>query len=440
MGIGVPDSVVTDMAAVVGCLEDRIPFVYLGITGITVGANMNRIANWRPIFDIFESRLSLWKASILSLGGRVTLIKSVLECLPCYFFSLYKVPVGVVNKLEVIIRKFLWGGTGRDRKLNWVSWDRVSSPIDRGGLGIRNLLSINNALLLKWAWRFKNEKDNLWVKVISAIHGHRRSWEFLPIKASLGGVWGNIVKVASSPITAGDRFRNFIRGEIGNGADVAFWLDQWLVKEPLKCCYPNLFRLELDKRCVVRDRIVRPVSNPEAKWQWSRPPSSSAELAEWLDLNVKLRNVVLSDVKDKRLWMGDDSGVFSVGSINKSFDMNKDFSNRYVWEWCKWIPLKCNLFEWRAEQERLPTRVELSKRNVSVPEVTCPLCTSGDETVSHMFTSCEFATAVWLKVSRWCNTPFPMAFSIRDILEGHEYSGLKGKALNAYKGILLITC
>ncbi|XP_021985625.1 uncharacterized protein LOC110881778 [Helianthus annuus] len=55
----------------VGCKSDSLPFKYLGLS---VGANMNRIVNWRPVYEIFDKRLSLWKSVVLSIGGRVTLI------------------------------------------------------------------------------------------------------------------------------------------------------------------------------------------------------------------------------------------------------------------------------------------------------------------------------------------------------------------------------
>ncbi|KAI3741088.1 hypothetical protein L1987_58755 [Smallanthus sonchifolius] len=124
-GIGVHLGEVEEIAVLVGCKAESLPFKYLGLT---VGANMNRIFNWRPVFDIFEKRLSLWKVSFLSIGGRVTLIRSVLESLPSYYFSLYRAPVKVVEDLESLIRKFLWGGSSEEKKLHWVAWDRVASP------------------------------------------------------------------------------------------------------------------------------------------------------------------------------------------------------------------------------------------------------------------------------------------------------------------------
>ena len=40
-----------------------------------------------------------------------------------------------------------------------------------GGLGLGGLETKNLALLAKWKWRFLEEGDLLWHKVVSSIHG-----------------------------------------------------------------------------------------------------------------------------------------------------------------------------------------------------------------------------------------------------------------------------
>ncbi|XP_022004235.1 uncharacterized protein LOC110901755 [Helianthus annuus] len=124
-GIGVGTENIIDMANVVGCRPDYFPFKYLGLT---VRANMNRIVNWSPVYDIFRNWLARWKSQLLSIGGRVVIIKSVLESLSCYYFSLYKAPKKVISDLESMIKKFLWGGSSEEKKMHWINWDRVSSP------------------------------------------------------------------------------------------------------------------------------------------------------------------------------------------------------------------------------------------------------------------------------------------------------------------------
>ncbi|XP_022004276.1 uncharacterized protein LOC110901804 [Helianthus annuus] len=170
-GIRVDLAEVKDKARAVGCNAENLPFKYLGLM---VGANMNHINNWKPVYDIFEARLSFWKANLLSIGGRITLVKSILECLPNYYFSLYKAPTKVLKDLEALIKRFLWGGgSGEAKKMHWVAWDRVSISKEEGGLGLSKLKHINIALLSKWGWQFKTERNNLWKKVVEGLHSRK---------------------------------------------------------------------------------------------------------------------------------------------------------------------------------------------------------------------------------------------------------------------------
>lgn len=74
-----------DFAEVIGCGVGKLPFVYLGLP---VGGNPQHKKFWTPIIEEIERRLTGWGRKSLSLGGRVTHIKSVLMNLPTYYFSL----------------------------------------------------------------------------------------------------------------------------------------------------------------------------------------------------------------------------------------------------------------------------------------------------------------------------------------------------------------
>ncbi|XP_022032645.1 uncharacterized protein LOC110933746 [Helianthus annuus] len=343
-GLGVNLNDIDEMARLIGCRAEVFPFKYLGLM---VGANMNRIASWRPVYDIFEKRLSLWKASVLNIGGRVMLIRSVLESLPSYFFSLYRAPAKVVEDLEGITRKFLWGGSSSVKKLHWVPWDRVASPKKMGGIGIRNLKEVNIALLSKWGWRFMTDKDNLWVKVISAIHSGGSNWDFFPSRKSFGGVWCSIVSVLKRPVVGNIQVRNLFRGVLGSGENILFWLDPWLFDVPLKNKFPSLFHLEVVKNCSVRDRL-----DGEGLWLWRHDLDSADECKEWEDLSSALGSVSCSNRGDTWVWAGSRADSFSVSVVKNLIDNTKDFSSRYVFDWCSWVPLKCNIFVWQAEMDR----------------------------------------------------------------------------------------
>ncbi|GKA34047.1 RNA-directed DNA polymerase, eukaryota, partial [Tanacetum coccineum] len=76
--VGVNYEEVYNMASNAGCTASNIPFNYLGLP---IGSNMKSTTSWKVLVDRFCSRLSTWKANLLSIGGHLTLIKSVLGSL-----------------------------------------------------------------------------------------------------------------------------------------------------------------------------------------------------------------------------------------------------------------------------------------------------------------------------------------------------------------------
>ena len=56
---------------------------------------------WQIIENIIEKRLSGWKEKMLSTGGRLVLINSVLSSLPMFMMSFFELPRGVLKKLTV---------------------------------------------------------------------------------------------------------------------------------------------------------------------------------------------------------------------------------------------------------------------------------------------------------------------------------------------------
>ncbi|GJS33617.1 RNA-directed DNA polymerase, eukaryota, reverse transcriptase zinc-binding domain protein [Tanacetum coccineum] len=165
--VGVSPEDVHLMASVTGCSARSFPFTYLGLP---IGSNMSLTANWKPLVDKFHSKLSSWKANMLSYGGRLTLLKSVLGSL--------------------------------------------------GGLDIGSLKSFKLALLHKWRWSFHTNRDSLWVKVIYAFHGSEGGFDQNGCK--FNGIWSRIVGTSnylhSSSILPMESIRfqwNWSRNDLG---------------------------------------------------------------------------------------------------------------------------------------------------------------------------------------------------------------------------------
>ena len=80
--------------------------------------------------------MAFWKVKLLSIGGRLTLIKAVLGSLAIYYMSIYKVPVAVLNVLEALRARFFWGLEVGEKKIHWIAWKNILVSHERGGLGI----------------------------------------------------------------------------------------------------------------------------------------------------------------------------------------------------------------------------------------------------------------------------------------------------------------
>ena len=72
----------------VGC----VPFMYLGLP---VGANPRLEKTWQPLLQLLTSRLGSWGNMYVNLGGRVVILKFVLNGIPIFYMSVMKMFVKV---------------------------------------------------------------------------------------------------------------------------------------------------------------------------------------------------------------------------------------------------------------------------------------------------------------------------------------------------------
>ncbi|KAK1302356.1 hypothetical protein QJS10_CPB12g00900 [Acorus calamus] len=91
------------LAQAVGCLVHSFPSSALGLPLIC--GSMTK-ALWDPLIQRFHKRLAGWRGRHLSYGGRLTLLHTILSALPLFFLSVFRIPTGVLERLEIIRRRF----------------------------------------------------------------------------------------------------------------------------------------------------------------------------------------------------------------------------------------------------------------------------------------------------------------------------------------------
>nr|GEU95267.1 ribonuclease H-like domain, reverse transcriptase, RNA-dependent DNA polymerase [Tanacetum cinerariifolium] len=176
------------------------------------------------------------EARMLSFGGRLVLIKSVMSNMPVYFFSLYRALCKVIKSLD-------------------------------RGVRIGSLDACNISLLAKWWWRWKNEDLALWKQVIHAIHG---SIEGESIKK---GMWANIKKLDQELQHHNIPLKSLFTQLVEKGDTVNLWKDDWFGDFNLASMFPRLYTLEIEKDFPLSERLLRvdgsQLSNLPDSWRWS---------------------------------------------------------------------------------------------------------------------------------------------------------------------------
>nr|GFA20586.1 RNA-directed DNA polymerase, eukaryota [Tanacetum cinerariifolium] len=104
MRISIESSKVEQAVEKIGCMALKMPFKYLGSK---VGDLMSRTISWNEVLECMVARLSRWKLKTISIGGRLTLLKSVLGSIPIYHMSMFKVLKTVLQTMEAIRARFL---------------------------------------------------------------------------------------------------------------------------------------------------------------------------------------------------------------------------------------------------------------------------------------------------------------------------------------------
>ncbi|KAH1197458.1 putative ribonuclease H protein [Glycine max] len=148
----------------------------------------------------------------------------------------------------------------------------------------------------------------------------------------------------------------------------------------------------------------------------------SSNLTEWgttFTLQVTFMDLISNvhiqpHLKDTMRWLADPSGLYSsksAYSLLTNVNRNLPHPNIYKSFWKLNIPPRAAVFAWRILKNRLPTRHNLFKRNVSIPDYTCPFCRSHQEEAGHLFFNCKATIALWWESMSWNRMVGPLAES-----------------------------
>jgi hypothetical protein len=287
------------------------------------------------------------------------------------------------------MQRFWWGHKENTFKIHWMSWEKMGATKEQGGLGFRDLVMFNKALLAKQVWRILKNPDSLMARIMQA--------KYFPHTTIMDAALGNRPSLAWRSISAAkDLVYEGVLGRVGDGNDIKIWGDKWLPT-------PSSHSVQSPRIPMMEDMKVSSLIDQELK-QWNNSFIASHFLLEEASVII---NIPLSPflLRDRLIWRCTKNGEFTVRSAyhlgmerqarqNPGCSASKNEGE--VWKTC-WklrVPNAAKMFLWRACHNLLPTKVNLFKRGVCESSV-CPICLFENETVGHIVWECPAANYVW---------------------------------------------
>lgn len=339
------------------------------------------------IVDRMKQKAISWTTHFLSTAGKATMLQAVLSATPSFAMSCFELPVSLCKRIQSVLTRFWWDDKEGERKISWISWDKMTLPKGLGGLGFRDIQAFNHALLAKISWRILTKPDCLLARVLLGKYCHKASFLKTPSASAISHGWRGI-------LAGRDLLLQHLGKAIGDGESTNLWTDSWINPETnLKPIGPVFL---IDKDLMVADVLSR----EKKEWNEARINNLLPELATYI---LALKPSLLG-APDTFIWPLDKSGQYTVRSGYYSVQAPKylqaapPVDRGIPWNWKKfiWTPEllpKLKFFLWKAAANALPTGANLQTRGL-LNNTNCIRC-GARETIDHILFHCSFAREVW---------------------------------------------
>jgi hypothetical protein len=166
-----------------------------------------------------------WAPRLLNSAGREVVIKAICQAIPTYCTSCFKLSKKLSKKITSLIARFWWGGDEYKRKMHWITWEDLSIPKSCGGMGFKDFVLFNKAMLAKQGWRLISNPDSLCAKVLRGKYYHNGDIITAGKKRNSSHTWSAI-------LFGREALHLGMIKRIGNGETTRMWHDHWIPSNP----------------------------------------------------------------------------------------------------------------------------------------------------------------------------------------------------------------
>lgn len=132
-------------------------------------------------------KLTGWSELFLSQAGKEILIKAMAMAMPNYAMSCFKMPITLCKEIEKDIARYWWKSHKEKKGIHWVSWQCLSLLKYAGGMGFRDLICFNLAMLAKIGWRLVQHLNSLLAQVLHDKYFY--GLDFMAVRLGRGASW-----------------------------------------------------------------------------------------------------------------------------------------------------------------------------------------------------------------------------------------------------------
>ncbi|XP_035551510.1 uncharacterized protein LOC118349853 [Juglans regia] len=359
---------------------------YLGLPSVVGRSKHN---TFKSIKDRIWQKISCWKNRFLSTAGKEVLLKAVLQAVPTYTMSVFKIPKSLCIEINRMFARFWWGSADGEKRIQWQSWERMGKQKSKGGLGFRDLDSFNSALLAKQACRLLQNPFSLAATIFREKYFNTKHL----LAAKLGSnpsliwrsIWGSLKLLKEG-----------LRWRVGNGKSIEIWGHKWLNS-------PSTFKVQSPVRVLEQEARVCELLDQSGS-SWNENLVREIFLKEEAEQICSLPVSKLGS-EDKLIWGPSKRGLFTVKS---AYYLEQERKSRLkgecstekkadsIWKniWSLRVPGVVKTFLWKVGNDVLATRKNLWRRRV-IESATCPICKREGETAMHILWQCPAARDVW---------------------------------------------
>jgi hypothetical protein len=341
---------------------------------------------------------------MLACAGREVFLKTVIQAIPLYSMSCFKLTKKVCKSFTSSTGHYWWSSSLDRRSVHWVSWKELSKPKFKGGMGFRDLEMFNVALLGKHGWRLMTDPNSLCARVLKGRYYPNSDFLQATTPARSSATWRAIV-------AGREALQLGLLKRIGSGQSVNVWQDAWV---PGSMSMKPAAQIGRDEIHFVSDLI----DGENGTWLIDKVRTNFLAPDADSILNIPLRR---GGGDDYWAWNLQRTGIYSVKyayralmtrneqlALEEGTITETSVAEQRMWKslWKLNVVPKVRVFWWRVLRGILPVESVLKHRHIA-QIARCKICLSADEDLRHALMLCSHAKRFWEEAQTWLKVTLP---------------------------------